>query len=263
MAVDLVTLQELCALSQRFKPAGRTLMLGRHEWRPNPRFKRGFRTTWRKAGLEGSYLETVQDDGFCETLMASLGFGAMESLDFSDYEGATILHDLNHPVGEALEGQFDFIYDGGTLEHVFNVPVALQSVFRMLKPGGRFVSCNGMNGWMGHGIYQFNPELVWSFWKRMCGCKVHVCRAIETSPTEQGEYRLDFPDPAITGRRLRFRGINFPTRRVYLYYEVERLPESALGDRMLQSDYEVKWSSHNNAGEIRDVKAKEAEDGRD
>ncbi|SEN48007.1 Methyltransferase domain-containing protein [Gemmobacter aquatilis] len=262
MGVDFVIFDELCKLSTRFQPAGRTLMLGRHKWQPQGRLQRKYQRAWKQAGKEGDFLATVQEDGYCETLMSSLGFGQMEALDFSDYEGATILQDLNCPVGPELEGQFDLIFDGGTLEHVFNVPMALQSVFRMLKPGGRFISVNGMNGWMGHGLYQFNPELVWSFWKRTCGCKVHVCKAVEKDATKEG-YELAFPDPAIVGRRLRFRGINFPAGRVYLYYEVERLPDSVMGERMLQSDYEVKWTPHNNAGEIRDIKAKEAQDGRD
>ena len=73
----------------------------------------------------------------------------------------------------------------------------------------------------------------------------------------------DFPDPAWRGNRLKLgQGRGFPTGRVYLYYEVERLPESRLGDTVLQSDYVTKWTPHTNAGELQD-KTKEAADGRD
>lgn len=224
-------------------------MLGRHSFAIQGQFARRYDAALSDNELPGRRFDYVQDDGYCERMMQMLGFGAMEAMDFSDYEGAGIVHDLNRPVPAALEGQFSFIFDGGTIEHVFNVPQALENVFRMLKPGGRFVSANGMNGWVGHGIYQFNPELVWSFWGRTAGCRVHDCRAIRKLPGE-GDAHLSFPDPALTGKRLRLKG-KVPTGRVYLYYEVERLPESALRPVTLQSDYETRWSSHDNAGETR------------
>ncbi|MEM6480699.1 MAG: class I SAM-dependent methyltransferase [Pseudomonadota bacterium] len=92
--------------------------------------------------------------------MKKLGFGDVETMDFSDYEGATIIHDLNRLPPPELEEQFDLIIDGGTTEHVFNIPFALEGLYRMLRPGGRLLSINGMNGWYNHGIYQFTPEFV-------------------------------------------------------------------------------------------------------
>ena len=249
MGVDYVLFERLCALSARFRPMGRTLMLGRHTFAIQAQLAARYETALSDHGHKGRRFDYLQDDGYCETLMQKLGFGQIETMDFSDYEGAQIIQDLSKPVPPALEQQFDFIFDGGTIEHVFNVPVALENVFRMLKPGGRFVSANGMNGWVGHGIYQFNPELVWSFWGRMAGCQVHDCRGIKKLPTAKDQH-LEFPDPAATGKRLRLKG-KIPEGRVYLYYEVERLPTSRLGDVMLQSDYETKWSTHGNAAATR------------
>ena len=224
-------------------------MLGRHSFAIEPKMARNYVRTLKVNGIDATPEDFLQEDGFCETLMRKLGFGEMEAMDFSDYEGAALLQDLNKPIPASLEGQFDFIFDGGTIEHVFNVPVALENVFRMLRPGGRFVSANGMNGWTGHGIYQFNPELVWTFWGRTAGCAVHECLGIKKVPARDAPY-LVFNDPALTGKRLRLRG-KVPEGRVYLYYEVERLPTSSLGAVMLQSDYETKWASHNNAGATR------------
>lgn len=224
-------------------------MLGRHKFAIQGQFVKRYDAVLKTHGFEGRRFDYLQDDGYCETLMRKLGFGKIETLDFSDYEGASIIQDLNAPIPDDLDQQFDFIFDGGTIEHVFNVPQALESVFRMLKPGGRFISANGMNGWVGHGIYQFNPELVWSFWGRTAGCKVHECLGVKKIPG-QSETHLSFPDPADTGKRLRLRG-RFPEGRVYLYYEVERLATSMLRRLTLQSDYETKWSSHRNAGETR------------
>ena len=250
MGVDYVLFERLAELSTRFQPRGRTLMLGRHTFNIESQFAKLYEKALRKYGLEGKRFGYLQEDGYCETLMRKLGFGEMEAMDFSDYEGATILHDLNKPVPEALENQFDFIFDGGTIEHVFNVPMALENVFRMLKPGGRFVSANGMNGFNGHGLYQFSPDLVWTFWRRTVNCEVHDCRGITKAPVEGKEYHLTFQDPAELGHRLRLKG-RVPPTRFYLYYEVERREDSVMADTTLQSDYETKWAGHENAGDTR------------
>ncbi|NKB29463.1 MAG: methyltransferase domain-containing protein [Rhodobacteraceae bacterium] len=249
MGVDIELFQQLADLSTRFQPGGRTLMLGRHSFAVAERIAWKFDRALSDIGSDLTHADLTQEDGYCETMMRKLGFGEMEAMDFSDYEGASIIHDLNRRIPSELEGQFDFIFDGGTIEHVFNVPVALENVFRMLKPGGRFVSANGFNGWPAHGIYQFNPELVWTFWSRNCGCEVHSCMGIHKRP-RGGKYRINFRDPAITGKRLRLKG-KVPSGRIYLYYEVERTPGAEIKNVVLQSDYETKWQDHNNAGETR------------
>ncbi|MEL7114712.1 MAG: hypothetical protein AAGP08_03835 [Pseudomonadota bacterium] len=107
-----------------------------------------------------------------------------------------------------------------------------------------------MNGWPGHGLYQFGPELVWTFWRRTARCEVHDCRGITKAPIDMEEYHVTFPDAAETGKRLRLKG-KIPRGRFYLYYEIERLPTSSLTEDTLQSDYETRWHGHDNAGETR------------
>ena len=73
-----------------------------------------------------------------------------------------IIADRNDPdaLKSALSGkQFDLVFDGGTLEHVFNFSTALKNCMHMVKPHGRFVSVTLPNNWCGHGFYQFSPEL--------------------------------------------------------------------------------------------------------
>jgi hypothetical protein len=97
--------------------------------------------------------------GFADDLLRAMGASHVESLDASAYEGATRLHDLNEPVPAAWHQQFDVVFDGGTLEHVFNFPTALRNCMEMVKPHGRFVAVTVPNNWCGHGFYQFSPEL--------------------------------------------------------------------------------------------------------
>lgn len=239
MGVDCTLFQQLVDLSTRFRPSGRSLMLGRQAFKIEPPFAKSYEKALRRAGIEEKRFHFLQEDGYAETLFRNLGLGEMETMDYAPYEGPVIQQDLNEPVPAKLHGKFDFIFDGGTIEHVFNVPQALENVFKMLKPGGRFVSANGMNGWVGHGMYQFSPELVWTFWKRKCQCVVHICAGIHKIPGTAKP--LNFPDAAETGRRLRLKGM-IPEGRVYLYYEIEKTSEKIRAGSALQSDYQVKWA---------------------
>ncbi len=249
MGVDYVLFERLVELSTRFKPQGRSLMLGRQAFGIQTRHRHLYERSLKSHGYDEKRFDFLQEDGFSETLMKRLGFGDIETMDFSDYEGAGIIHDLNRLPPAWLENQFDLIFDGGTVEHVFNVPNALEGIFRMLRPGGRFVSANGLNGWYGHGMYQFNPELVWTFWGRACNCKVIDCRAIPVDP-DQEFAQVPFEDPAISGHRLWLKGKIGPGR-TYLYYEVEKTAASHLPEFALQSDYETKWYGHQTAGKTR------------
>lgn len=224
-------------------------MLGRQTFDIQTKYRQHYEQSLQRHGIDGRRFDYLQEDGFSEKLFSMLGFGDVETLDFSDYEGAAVLHDLNQKPPRALHNKFDFIFDGGTVEHVFNVPVALEGIYKMLKPGGRLISANGLNGWFGHGMYQFNPELVWTFWKRACNCNVIDCRAIPIEP-DAGYEQIVFEDPAETGHRLRLKKLIGPGR-TYLYYEIEKTTQSHLPDFALQSDYESKWQGHTTAGATR------------
>ena len=96
---------------------------------------------------------------FVDELFLGMGATSVDAMDFSDYEGAKLIHDLNHPIPGDWHERYDLIFDGGTLEHVFYFPTAIKSAMQMLKLGGRFVSVTMPNNWCGHGFYQFSPEL--------------------------------------------------------------------------------------------------------
>src|SRR5438874_2194825 len=75
------------------------------------------------------YSSPFYADGFLRLLAAK----DVISIDFSDYEHASVIHDLNQPVPQSLHQQFDTVCDFGTLEHVFNFPVAIRNCMEMLK----------------------------------------------------------------------------------------------------------------------------------
>lgn len=91
----------------------------------------------------------------------ALGYDSVESLDFSDYEGADHIFDLNQPAApEHLLGAYDLVLTGGTLEHVFHVSTALRHAASFVRPGGRLLHLGPANGWINHGFYQLCPGLL-------------------------------------------------------------------------------------------------------
>jgi hypothetical protein len=107
--------------------------------------------------------------GFCEPLLKDLGFDTVDSMDNSLFEGATILHNMNLPVGEM---KYDFILDGGTIEHIFNAAQVCQNIIDMLEIGGVYVSITPNNNFSGHGMYQFSPEFYLSAFSKEYGMNV-------------------------------------------------------------------------------------------
>ena len=98
-------------------------------------------------------------EGFSEPFFHELGAERVDSVDATDYEGASLVHDLNCELPQKSELMYDAVVDGGTLEHVFNFPIALKTTMNAVKIGGRFFSITQCNNAMGHGFYQFSPEL--------------------------------------------------------------------------------------------------------
>ena len=113
-------------------------------------------------------------------LFNSLGL-TVDSLDVSDFEGASIIANLNEPVDAKWHAQFDLVIDGGTIEHVFDVRQAMQNAVRLTKPGGRIIHFSPANNCMNHGFYQFSPTLFFDFYaaNRFTNLRCFVC---EESP---------------------------------------------------------------------------------
>jgi SAM-dependent methyltransferase len=115
--------------------------------------------------IEGVY----QQSEYCEELLQTY-FGAshVDSLDNSKYEGASVIFDMNSPLPVSAR-KYDTIFDGGSLEHIFNVPQALANVSRLCNPGGQILHVLPSNNFCGHGFWQFSPELFFSLYSKENG----------------------------------------------------------------------------------------------
>ena len=59
-------------------------------------------------------------DGFSEPLLKSLDASVVESIDASDYEGASIITDFNKPLEYEHHAKFTSFVDFGAMEHIFD-----------------------------------------------------------------------------------------------------------------------------------------------
>jgi hypothetical protein len=89
-------------------------------------------------------------------------FDHVSFMDFSPYEGADIIHDLNVPVPDALRSRFDVVLDFGTAEHVFSVKECLSNLATLCDLGGLLITLHPVD-WVNHGFYNFNAALIGDF----------------------------------------------------------------------------------------------------
>jgi SAM-dependent methyltransferase len=177
---------------------------------------------------------------YADSLINALGAAHVEALDASSYEGATRLHDLNEPVPASWHEQFDLVFDGGTLEHVFNFPIALKNCMQMLKPNGRFVAVTMPNNWCGHGFYQFSPELFFRALSPENGFSVVEMYFADTD----GKHFYRVVDPAAARERVQL-WTNDP---VYLLVHARRdAVRDVFSTRPQQSDYVSGWAANASA----------------
>ncbi len=95
-----------------------------------------------------------------------LGFSEVHAIDISDYEGADIILDLNQECSEEFKEKFDVIIDGGTLEHVFNIPNAMRVLCGLLKPNGTIIHGSPLSGYVDHGFYSISPTFYLDFYRQ-------------------------------------------------------------------------------------------------
>jgi len=166
MGVDYTSLDALLYGIQYTKNFDFLLTLGRQEIHRPPNILSGI---FQKYGVN---VKSSSMTGYIENMLHDIGFKHIDSLDASNYENASIIHDMNHPIPPTLRSKYDFIYDGGTIEHIFNMPQVCENIIDMLNIDGIFCSVTCNNNFSGHGIYQFSPEFFFSAFAPKYGMEV-------------------------------------------------------------------------------------------
>ncbi len=176
---------------------------------------------------------------YCENLLIErFGASEVESLDNSAYEQATLIADLNKPIDQACEA-FDTIFDGGALEHVYDIREAFLNVSRLCKPGGQIIHVLPANNFCGHGFWQFSPEVFFSLYSKKNGySEVEIFLADLTKLDVW--YRVKQPTGA---KRVSAQSRN----PVYVLVRALRSDEKFTHEAIQQSDYVHEWNKDDGA----------------
>lgn len=178
--------------------------------------------------------------GYADKFFSFLGAAQLESLDASDYEGATIVHDLNRPIHEMLHEKFSAVVDLGTLEHIFDFPAAITNCMVAVRNGGYFLGAMPTNNAAGHGFYQFSPELLFRVLSKNNGFNIESMFLAEQSDEPPYGFARWEPvsDPMMLGHRVEFR-TNRPTCLLVTARKLATVP--LFSEPVQQSDYVTVW----------------------
>jgi len=177
----------------------------------------------------------ISDDYFFKCL----GFSEVSSLDYSDFESADIIFDLNNEnIPKKLENSFDMIIDAGTTEHVFNIPNVLKNLYKMLQVGGRIIHCSPSSNHIDHGFYMFSPTLFWDYYSAN---KFHInnCFVIKSCMLHDiSPWRISIYEPGCLDR-VSFGGLD--NSRYSIFISVTKSVNSTYNIIPQQGAYRKAW----------------------
>jgi hypothetical protein len=219
-----------------------TLTLGRVATFLAPRDVRRLARALPEATELGEIARKGTTPVYADFFFRALGAKTLDALDASDFEGASIIHDLNEESPAALRGRYDAVIDCGTLEHVFNLPAAFKLCMEALKCGGRFFAALPANNWCGHGFYQFSPEFFFRVFSADNGfesCRVWIAPCWVAGRWLDGPV-FEVKDPSTVGERVEIQG----TRTMTLLVEATKFGVSEVFSKWpQQSDYQAAWAA--------------------
>jgi hypothetical protein len=232
MGIDTASAKFLCAARSRGADFARALMLGRQTFYPDAR---SLRRIFAIHKLPHDVDAFLRQNEYAESFFRCLGAREVASLDCSSYEGATLVHDMNSPIPDELRERFTVVHDGGTLEHVFNLPQALRNSMEMVRVGGHFTQVTVANNFMGHGFWQFSPELVFRVFSPANGYRIDAVLLHEVVP---GGPWYVVTDPNEVGARVELCNSR-PTYILTIAQRIARTEIFAIPPQ--QSDYVAQW----------------------
>ncbi len=225
----------------------RLLTLGHQILALHPSEVAFFRDEYRKAFDSPSvtpldhYRWTDYADGF---LRDFLNASSITVLDASAYEGADTIHDMNTPVPEAWHGQYDVVIDSGSLEHIFNFPVAIANLANILKVGGTMFITTPANNLMGHGFYQFSPELMFRIFTEANGFSVHKVMLVEAGYPRVELTKNHTVFEVVDPEQVRGRVGLISKKPVMMMVEAGKIHHAEMfATAPLQSDYATMWAA--------------------
>lgn len=205
-----------------------------------------FQSFGQQLSLQEAESIIAADKGYAESVFSKLGAKSVHSFDASDYESATYIHDFNYPIPDEYKDKYSLVLDGGTLEHIFHFPHAIQNCMEMLEVGGHFLSITPANNLYGHGFYQFSPELYYRIFSEQNGFEVEEIITFVNEP-QSTWFRVK--DPQVVKKRVKL--IN--DKETYLLVRARKVKNIPLLQKPpQQSDYVINyWDTEYNKEQLK------------
>lgn len=221
MGLDFHALHLLLHAKENYGEFGDTLTLARQEIHLNTEDL----DSVGSGPHESKYLEPLLQEFFGST--------NVDSVDYSNYESANIIHDLNLPINSLNFKRYDTVIDLGTSEHLFNVATGLLNIINLTGLNGTIIHCLPANNFSGHGFWQFSPELFFSLYSEQNGfqnTKVYLADLSE----KKYWYEVEKP---MNGQRVNITSKNF----LYVMCTTTKI-SSKESLSVFQSDYIELWT---------------------
>jgi len=226
-----------------------TLTLGRQKiWISKKQYKILKNNYNINSDVEFDYSKRVYADNILRNWFSIID---LDVLDFSDYENANIIHDMNKAIPDNLNQKYDVIIDGGTLEHVFNFPIAISNCMNMLKENGNLFMFSMANNHCGHGLYQFSPELFFRIFDQVNGFRIQsivlVSHPFIGAELSERVKCFSITDPAKVG----IRGTLVTNDPLGIMVHATKISHKPIFNiSPMQSDYSDSWNnSHTNSNQ--------------
>ena len=89
-------------------------------------------------------------------LVSELNLSKLKSYDVSNEDSPSEIKNFNFLIDNPEK--VDAFFDGGSLQHTFNIPIVLKNISNHVKIGGSIIHITSSNNLCGFGFYQFSPE---------------------------------------------------------------------------------------------------------
>ena len=227
MGIEYNALKAITRAKSRGASLDQTATIGRQGQHTKP-------TKLPFLNLKKVELADLDKEIYSEKLLKLMGSKIVDSFDYSKYEDATFVHDMNESIDSIYKNKYSLVFDGGSLEHVFNFPVAIKNCMEMVQIGGYFISVTVCNNFSGHGFYQFSPELFFRIFTHENGFELEGVYLSENNKWHKVK------DPAVIKGRVTFRNKN----ETYIIIIAKKVAQANIfSTTPQQSDYVECWKS--------------------
>ena len=91
----------------------------------------------------------------------------LKTFDVSEKDSPSELANFNFLIENPKK--FDSFFDGGSLQHTFNIPIVMKNISNHVKIGGSIIHVASSNNLCGFGFYQFSPEFFMKYYSEQNG----------------------------------------------------------------------------------------------